>query len=172
DAAAQADGIGGWARRLFAPVLTAGAALALVGLVGTASPALQGMASGPAAGDAGRAPAEADASEPASEERDVAVPSTAIESAGDVHTLGESGADAPRDAFRSPEAEAPQDAEASEEAEASEVPTTDEAPDAEAAPRAEADLPAERSIWPMLLFAGVAVMVGAGLARWILVPRG
>ena len=31
--------------------------------------------------------------------------------------------------------------------------------------------PAERSPWPMVLFAGVALMIGATLLRWILVPR-
>jgi hypothetical protein len=30
---------------------------------------------------------------------------------------------------------------------------------------------AERPIWPMLLFAGIAILVGASLLRWILVPR-
>jgi hypothetical protein len=29
----------------------------------------------------------------------------------------------------------------------------------------------ERSIWPMLLFAGIAVIVGGVLLRWVLVPR-
>jgi hypothetical protein len=33
------------------------------------------------------------------------------------------------------------------------------------------ELPAERSPWPMVLFSGVALMVGAALLRWILVPR-
>ena len=32
-------------------------------------------------------------------------------------------------------------------------------------------LPAERSPWPMLLFTGVALIVGALLLRWIVVPR-
>ena len=35
DVPERADRVGGWARRLFGPMLTAGAALALVGLVGT-----------------------------------------------------------------------------------------------------------------------------------------
>ena len=47
----RADRVGGWARRLFAPALTAGAALALVGLVGTTVPILGG-------GQAGSAPLE------------------------------------------------------------------------------------------------------------------
>jgi hypothetical protein len=32
-------------------------------------------------------------------------------------------------------------------------------------------LPAERSPWPMVLFTGVALMLGAALLRWIVVPR-
>jgi hypothetical protein len=31
--------------------------------------------------------------------------------------------------------------------------------------------PADRPIWPMVLFTGVALMVAAVLLRWILVPR-
>ena len=43
------DRLGGWARRFFAPVLVSGAALVLVGVIGTASPALSGMAQSGAA---------------------------------------------------------------------------------------------------------------------------
>jgi hypothetical protein len=32
-------------------------------------------------------------------------------------------------------------------------------------------LNAERSPWPMVLFAGVALMIAALVLRWILVPR-
>ncbi len=32
-------------------------------------------------------------------------------------------------------------------------------------------LTVERSPWPMVLFTGVALMIGALLLRWILVPR-
>ena len=49
DTPARADRVGGWARRFFAPMLTAGAALALVGLVGTTVPILGSGASGAAA---------------------------------------------------------------------------------------------------------------------------
>jgi hypothetical protein len=31
--------------------------------------------------------------------------------------------------------------------------------------------PADRSPWPMVLFAGVALMIAALLTRWILAPR-
>src|SRR5688500_14731095 len=36
------DRLGGWARRFFAPILASGAALALVGTIGTTAPALTG----------------------------------------------------------------------------------------------------------------------------------
>lgn len=70
DEPSRVDRLGGWARRFFAPVLTAGAALAMVGLVGTAAPVVDGLASGQAAApsaameDAGGAPA---AGEPGAE---------------------------------------------------------------------------------------------------------
>ena len=52
-AQSSADGAAGWIRRFFAPALAAGAALAMVGLVGTAAPALDGMASGGISQDVG-----------------------------------------------------------------------------------------------------------------------
>ena len=47
------DRLGGWARRFFAPVLVSGAALVLVGVIGTASPAFSGMAQSGAVAAAG-----------------------------------------------------------------------------------------------------------------------
>lgn len=44
--ASAADRLGGWIRRYFSPVLAAGAAVAMVGLIGTAAPALSGGAAG------------------------------------------------------------------------------------------------------------------------------
>src|SRR5688500_17749117 len=64
-----ADRIGGWVRRFFAPLVASGAALALVGVIGTAAPTLQGLA--PTAGNAPgaqpelAAPAASAAEEPA-----------------------------------------------------------------------------------------------------------
>src|SRR5688500_4599083 len=144
--AAGADRIGGWARRFFAPVLTAGAALAMVGLVGTAAPALDGMASGGA--QSGTAPstmameapaAEASAAFEESSERTAAAEDDGLAAASDaadggsVGTFGVSGEDED--------------------------------------PEALTQLADERSPWPMVLFTGVALMVGAALLRWILVPR-
>ena len=144
-------GIGAWVRRLFAPALTAGAALAMVGLIGTASPALQGLASGggdSATGEVTGAGADYAAesmhdaaSEAPAGASDEANPSAAIQEFGE--TDGRSAA---------------------EEASAAPLVAEDDASRA-------TGLPAERSPWPMVLFSGVALMVGAALLRWILVPR-
>jgi hypothetical protein len=130
-----ADRLGAWVRRLFAPMVTAGAALALVGLVGTASPASQPMFGGADAqvdmGDADGAGAES------------------------VDTLD-------ADEWAAAEGQAPAEDRASGEADDAErrLETT-----------STSDLPAERSPWPMVLFTGVAVVIGALMLRWILVPR-
>ncbi len=143
---AGADRIGGWARRFFAPVLTAGAALAMVGLVGTAAPALDGMASGGA--QSGTAPSTMAIEAPAAEA------SAALEDSSD----------------RTAAAEDDRLAAASDAADGGSMSTfggSDEEEDQEALTQ----LPDERSPWPMVLFTGVALMVGAALLRWILVPR-
>ena len=151
-----AAGAGGWMRRVFAPVMTAGAALAIVGLVGTALPLSQGQAGGvalfsdvtqelPARRTARRRQAKSSAS---SSQRVTAVPGAAAAS--------DDQSGAPGDAEVSPlEAANGQD------------PTDGEGePD-----RSRTVASEERPIWPMLLFAGVAILIGAPLLRWILVPR-
>ena len=136
-----ADGAARWIRRFFAPALAAGAALAMVGLVGTAAPALDGMASGGISQDAGT---------------NLAAPAAEADGAG-------------RDT------DVPQGSDAAFEAAGDEESTTSEegrdAADTERFETLEGDLPAERSPWPMVLFTGVALMIGAALLRWILVPR-
>lgn len=146
DERAATDSIGLWVRRLFAPVLTAGAALAMVGMVGTALPAMQQGASG-AAPDAVRE-AEAASGAPGADAGAAEMRTFATEEAADGST-GEGGG------------------------------TTLQAPPSDERTGAAGDtlledgtpLPAERSPWPMVLFTGVALMIGAGLLRWILAPR-
>ena len=142
DAPGAADRLGQWARRLFAPALTAGAALAMVGVVGTALPTLGGQAAGGAdsAPSERTAPFEADAS--AGTELEAPFPTEDAASGGageDATTLGVDDESVEEDVARD----------------------TDQA-DA---------LFAERSPWPMVLFAGIALMIGAALLRWILAPR-
>ncbi len=150
DGPAADAGIGAWARRLFAPALTAGAALAMVGLIGTASPALQGMASGggdsaEAAGEGGDYSTESEFDAAASE-APAAAPDEVAASAA-MQEFGETDGRT-----------------AAEEASAAPLVAEDDASRA-------TELPGERSPWPMVLFSGVALMIGAALLRWILVPR-
>jgi hypothetical protein len=151
---------GGWVRRLFAPALTAGAAIAMVGLIGTATPALDGMASSAGSvfenvGDelSGGDSAVEEVGGQAAESMRVAAPAGEYDSGdGDAEaapsdaTLGASGGEGRLNA------EDPEDG-------VSRVDSDDD------------QLPAQRSPWPMVLFTGVALMVAAGLLRWILVPR-
>lgn len=157
--ATAADRLGLWARRLFGPALTAGAMVAMIGLVGTALPAVEEMASGGAA-----APSTADGAEAAGEmEFSAESPAT------------REGPEGGTDLFVAPATgEVPE-----EEAAGGQDGSVADADDAEdrAGERAgetglaDEALPAERSPWPMVLFAGVAVMVAAALLRWIVVPR-
>jgi len=147
----------GWIRRLFAPAMTAGAALAMVGLIGTAGPAFQGMASS----------GQDSALEAAGGEDPDSSFAQVMRSSDAYQQPGEGGQ--PAGAEESPEA-ASVDGEgnplARESAGASD--------DRSAIGGGDDDgltLPAGRSPWPMVLFTGVALMVGAALLRWILVPR-
>jgi hypothetical protein len=153
--ASATDRLGGWARRFFAPVLASGAALALVGVVGTAGPSLGGPAASQSGGNDGAATVQEEAAD--------AAPSTAA--AGGAPAAAESLRSAaeplvdngelssvtasPIAAFEAPE-------ETSSDRDLETAPTT---------------LSAERSPWPMVLFAGVALMIAALVLRWILVPR-
>ena len=136
------DRLGGWVRRFFTPALTAGAALAMVGLVGTAAPALDGMAGG---GDSGAAFEQA-AVEADDAQEDARDGGGAPGSEGEPGLLSASGD--------------PDDRR-----------TTDDTATGEDGAPAAAELPAERSPWPMVLFTGVAVVIGAVVLRWILLPR-
>ncbi len=147
------DRLGGWARRFFAPVVAAGAALALVGTVGTAAPVLDQMASGGAGGaDSG---AVQELLEPAES------------AASEEPTVGDAAAEALASdggASASPVAAARSTPRARDESGVG----ADQDTDAEGAPVSSSE---GRSPWPMVLFVGVALMVGAAGLRWILVPR-
>ena len=138
-----ADGAAGWIRRFFGPALAAGAALAMVGLVGTAAPALDGMAAG------------GGVLQDAGSNLEEAAPGAEADGAG-------------RDG------EAPEASDmtlAPAEGEGSITSQESQRDDAERFETMDRDLPAERSPWPMVLFTGVALMIGAALLRWILAPR-
>jgi hypothetical protein len=144
-APARADRVGGWARRFFAPMLTAGAALALVGVVGTTIPILGSGSSG-AQLDSGPAAMEQGREVPAASDQENTFGGAA---AGD----GRSQAAEPGEAqpLQSEDVAAPV---ANDGSETAPLTITD-----------------ARPIWPMLIFAGVAIMIAAALLRWILAPR-
>lgn len=160
ESAGTADRLGLWARRLFAPALTAGAALAMVGLVGTAAPNMQGTGG---AGGAASAPDES-VRELAAE---ASQPTAAGEAAGGAEASAALEFSAPTDAT----ADSVFTDEGDGEVTAQGNDATEErlAEDDQAA--AVEAVGVERSPWPMVLFAGVAVMIAAALLRWILAPR-
>lgn len=167
-----ADRVGAVIRGAFAPVLTAGAALALIGVVGTTGVGTSfapSADSGPAAADE-TAATQADGEGFTATELATPAPSAATPQR-DAAAGAESAAseEPPTQLFESrptttavPVA-APEDAAAgSSEGAAADAEPLDDAP---------AELAAERPIWPMLLFSGMALMIGAVVLRWIFQPR-
>ena len=177
--AGAADRLGGWARRFFAPVLASGAALALVGTIGTAAPSLSGMAQSGAAASAPAHALEAPVGETAASAAAGGAPEAAASNvpheaaASDPPAFGagapSSGENRDAEDIATPMATEP-DVQAAEQ---NPVPSDDastfgfEDPDQ----ASRETFTVERSPWPMVLFAGVALMIGALLLRWILVPR-
>jgi len=157
-APSRVDAVGGWARRFFAPMLTAGAALALVGLVGTTVPILGSGASGgqldsvalegaQPSDNASRGTSNAGAGGEASD-------GAAAELDNGSEATPSGGEPAPAVQPLHSNAGAPTVANNSGGYDLGSISTSD-----------------ERPIWPMLLFAGIAIMIAAALLRWILAPR-
>ena len=161
------DRLGGWARRFFAPVLVSGAALVLVGVIGTASPSLGGMGQSGAA-----APQEAAVGSSLKAERDNAAPS---EPAATRALVSASDSAAAPGAYAGGEAASSEAPAASDEVQTLQsdggLAAVDTGTDREETSAAQTDLAADRSPWPMVLFAGVALIVAALLMRWIFAPR-
>ncbi len=142
------DRLAGWTRRAFMPLLAAGFGLAIVGSVGTVGSNFNFGFS------AGAAP--------------VAAPAN----------LGASGANFGGAAAPTPSAKSDSNAPGVAGQAATASPQSGRAEDASRSPGAEprvALLPAApeapRSLWPMILFAGVALIVGTLLLRWVVQPR-
>ncbi len=156
DPSPAGNSAGGWVRRLFAPALAAGAAIALVGAVGTTTPLLDGMAGGAdsAAGEQQFIESMRDPDAPA------AAASAGTEAGGQAEF--EPGASTARDIAASGDANPLVAGEGDDETRSG-------------TPTGASDLGlgtgTERSPWPMVLFSGVALMIGALLLRWILEPR-
>ena len=177
------DRLGGWARRFFAPVLVSGAALVLVGVIGTAAPALdnlalsgaapQGAAESSAAYELapGESPAEAavegaSASEPAASE----APALAGASDGAAAPgTAEGGEDGSRESVKAEASDQAGTLGSSYGATSGGDAESDNAGGADESARTLVD--SSRSPWPMVLFAGVALIIAALLMRWILAPR-
>lgn len=172
-----ADRVGGVVRRAFAPALTAGAALALVGVVGTTG-VLQTMyqQSGPAG-----APAAAEEAAPSAA---VFVPFT--DAAAPAVTPGSAPEGAESFASQTPSGRsggylsaapsAEPRASSSEAAALAAGPTmgASRAGDATAGEPDAAEpltVQEERSIWPVVLAGGVALIILAVLLRWIFKPQ-
>ncbi len=144
-----------WVRRIFAPMLTAGAALALVGMVGTSLPALDGMAS------VGSALTGEDA---AAEELGGEAPEAA--GGGDRDAVDDLGTQRSAEPAAS-SASAFLDGRGEDGDSDFGTAGVDDGVDEPST----SELPAARSPWPMVLFTGVALMILASLLRWVLVPR-
>jgi hypothetical protein len=177
-----ADRVGAVIRGAFAPVVTAGAALALVGAVGTADIATNfAPASGPAPGPAApQAEEETQASEEGFTAAELTTPTpAAVPAERDAPAGAEGAATDSAAATEEPVSPVYQSApDSADEEPAPELLAATADPSATSAASAvdvlepDAELAAERRpIWPMLLFSGVALMVAAVVLRWIFQPR-
>ena len=166
-----ADRVGAVIRGAFAPVMTAGAALALVGVVGTAGITDFAPASGPAPGAAvPQAEEETQATEEGFTAAELTTPTPSSVPAERDAAAGAEGA-ATEEPLSPVYQSAPDSADqepAPELFAATADPSATSAADAVEAAEPDAELAAERRpIWPMLLFSGVALMIAAVVLRWI-----
>ena len=155
------DRLGGWARRFFAPVLASGAALALVGAIGTAGPSLGGL-SGPSRTRVSPHSRSRRARQQHRSQR--RKPPVAPQPAKVFERLPPTGAAPRRRPAIRPEPARRRPA-------AGTIARARHRTRDEPSLAFEDGVTAERSPWPMVLFAGVALMVAALLMRWILAPR-
>lgn len=130
-----------WARRVFGPIMAGGAALTLVGMIGTTAPALFGLAGQAASAPRGNAATD----------QEVAASSDAETAPGVGGVTSEYGQE--------------------HDGASAQARPLDDAGETPTAEREALTAPAERSPWPMVLFTGVALMIAAALLRWILAPR-
>ena len=174
---AARDRLGGWARRFFAPVLASGAALALVGTIGTAAPSFSGMASGGA--DSGptifqESAATAAASAAAA---GAAAPDAAASAAAPEAAASEAAASAAQFLDASERAAAPADEGGGDTAAVDESAAEDEPDEVTTLEFDDDSSPsttrpgAEQSPWPVVLVSGVALMIAALLLRWMVSQR-
>ena len=160
-----AERLAGWTRRAFMPLLAAGFGLAIVGSVGT-------VGSGFSIGASGAAPAFAPATSEfgaSSAPRDALGAATSSPSPNP-NTDG--AVTAPGGSKSATAAPAAAGESASESPAAARAESASPSPAAERVNAFEQSPPsAPRSLWPMVLFAGVALIVATLLLRWIVQPR-
>lgn len=177
-----ADRVGAVIRGTFAPIMTAGAALALVGVVGTAGIATNfaPAATEPAPGaGAPQAAEETEAGEEGFTAAELTTPTPSGDSAARDAAAGAESAATESAATQEPLSPAYQSGPESVDdvptpalLEAAEDPPATSAADAVELADPDAPLAAQRRpIWPMLLFSGVALMIAAVVLRWIFQPR-
>jgi hypothetical protein len=175
-----AERLAGWTRRAFMPLLAAGFGLAIVGSVGTVGSTFN-------MGSSGAAPALAPASRDLSTsstpaEGGAAAASASATTDGAAAAPGSSKAASPMPGFVAQSASggaiaSPAGSSAVAES-ATASPASARAESPSASPAAERGNAFEqsppstpRSLWPMVLFAGLALIVGTLLLRWIVQPR-
>jgi hypothetical protein len=145
-----AERLAGWTRRAFMPLLAAGFGLAIVGSVGT-------VGSNFSLGSAGAAPASA----PLYRDASIPTPTAGAAAAepGATKSPGEAPAAGGDSASSSPQAERADSA------------TSSPTPEPAVKVLEQPPTPPPRSLWPMVLFAGVALIVATLVLRWIVQPR-
>ena len=159
-----AERLAGWTRRAFMPLLAAGFGLAIVGSVGTVGSSFSMGASGAAPASAPLTTQFGASSAP----RDVAGGATSSPSpSANTDSV-------PAAAGGAKSSSTPAPAEAGESASESPSARALSASPSPAADRVNVFEPppsTPRSLWPMVLFAGVALIVATLLLRWIVQPR-
>jgi hypothetical protein len=175
-----AERLAGWTRRAFMPLLAAGFGLAIVGSVGTVGSSFSLGSSG--AAPAALAPASRDLSTSSTPAEGGAAAASASANTDGAAAPGSSKAASPVPGFVAQSGSggataSPADSAAGAES-ATASPAAARAESPTASPTAErvnafeqSPSSTPRSLWPMILFAGLALIVGTLLLRWIVQPR-
>lgn len=160
-----AERLAGWTRRAFMPLLAAGFGLAIVGSVGTLGSSFT------LGGASGAAPALAPAAQfgPSSAPRDAVGGATSSPSPSPNTDYSAAAAGGSKSSTTPAPAEA---GESASESPAARALSASPSPAADRVNVFEQSPPSTpRSLWPMVLFAGVALIIATLLLRWIVQPR-
>jgi len=159
-----AERLAGWTRRAFMPLLAAGFGLAIVGSVGTVGSSFSMGASGAAPASAPLTTQFGASSAP----RDVAGGATSSPSP----SANTDSVPAAAGGAKSSSTPAPAEAgESASESPAARALSASPSPAADRVNVFEPPPSTPRSLWPMVLFAGVALILATLLLRWIVQPR-